>query len=141
MTRLLALAMIPMLALSACDRADPAKQAAERRAETAQADPRLPAGFTIFHGGSQVLELGMAEPPTGGKIFTYSINAPLGEVMAHYRREAEAAGMTYRGRMNGGEIMSYEARREGEGEPRSFGATALRKGEFTNITLMFDVTA
>ncbi len=141
MNRLFACAILPLILLSACDNAEPVKQAADRQAQTAQADPRLPAGFTLYHGAAAVLELDMTEPPTGGRIFTYSTDVPLNEVMAHYRREADASGMAYAGRMNGGEIMSYEARRAGEGSPRTFGATALRKGEYTNVTLMFDVTA
>jgi hypothetical protein len=140
MTKLSIVALLPLALLAACSESAQTK-ATEQRIASTQVDKRLPAGFTIFHGGSTVRELAVVEPATGGKIVTFSIDAPLNEVMAHYRREADAAGLAYAGRMNGGEIMSYEARREGEGAPRKFGATALRKGEFTNVTLMFDVTA
>ena len=137
------LALVPLLVLTACEPsapADPAKAAQQERAAMSVADPRLPTGFAIFTAGGDVQELDFSEPSTGGKIFSFSIIASPQSVVQFYEAQALAAGMTYDGRLNAGEVLSYEARKA-EGEPKTFGATATRKGEYTNVTLMFDVTS
>ena len=138
MTRLTALFAVPLLALAACSGGE-----AEKKADAppvAVADERLPDGFTLYQGRQGAAEVQESSPPTGGKIVTFSVNAPAEQIVRHYEREAEAAGLTYAGRLNAGEILSWEGRREGEGSPRTFGVTVLRKSEFSNVTLMFDVT-
>ncbi len=135
--------LLPLLLIAGCEAstpADPAKTRAEATAAVSRADPNLPAGFALFTGGTEVVELEAAEPSTGGKIVTYSITAPPREVVRFYEAQATAAGMTNAGSMNGAEILSYEARKA-EGSPRTFGVTALQKGEYTNVTLNFDVTS
>lgn len=136
------LALLPLAALTACNQtpADPAKAAAERMAEISRPDPQLPTGFPIYLGDDGAREFTVKTVPTGGKIATFSIHAKPLDVRKFYEDQAVAAGMTISGRMDAGEIVSVEARKEG-GNPRTFGATALQKGEFTNVTLMFDVTA
>lgn len=132
-------ALLPLLLVAACGPTqdeEPAPKVAMSRA-----DPSLPPGFTLYTGGGDVLELASSEPETGGKVVTWSITGEAEEVIRHYQRESIAAGMRYAGRLNGGEILSYEARRPGEGTPQTFSATVLRKGQYTNITLNFDVTA
>lgn len=139
----LCLALIaPLALLGACNQtpADPAKAAAERVAEVSRADPQLPDGFPIFLGEDGARELVVKAVPTGGKIVTFSIHARPLDVRKFYEDRATAAGMTISGRLDAGEIVSVEARKP-DGSPRTFGATALQKGEFTNVTLMFDVTA
>jgi hypothetical protein len=103
-------------------------------------DERLPAGFPIYMGtGDGAKEVALMEPPTGGKIMTFSIVARPMDVRNFYEERATAAGMTISGRLDAADIVSVEATKPG-GTPHSFGATATRKGEFTNVTLMFDVT-
>lgn len=139
---LLTLAVLPLLALAACNQTpeDPATVAREAVAAASRVDPRLPAGFPIYLGsGEGAREVTLMSPPTGGKIMTFSIVAKPLDVRQFYEDRATAAGMTIAGRMDAGEIVSVEARHEG-GTPRTFGATALQKGEYTNVTLMFDVT-
>lgn len=135
-------ALLPFAVLAACNEppADPVKAAAERVGEVSRPDPQLPDGFPIFLGDDGAREFTVKDVPTGGKIATFSIHAKPLDVRKFYEDRATAAGMTISGRLDAGEIVSVEARKEG-GNPRTFGATALRKGEFTNVTLMFDVTA
>jgi hypothetical protein len=138
MNRLTALFALPLFALAACSGGE-----AEKKADVppvAVADERLPDGFTLYQGQQGAIEVQESSPPTGGKIITFSVNAPAEQIVRHYEREAEAAGLAYAGRLNAGEILSWEGRREGEGSPRTFGVTALRKSEYSNVTLMFDVT-
>lgn len=106
-----------------------------------RSDPALPAGFTLYTGGGDIVGYTASEPETGGTVVTWSLVAQPNTVIRHYEAEALAAGLTYAGRLNGGEILSYEARRNGEGVPKTFSATVLKKGEYTNVTLNFDVTA
>ena len=133
------IAQLPLLLIAACGPTagdEPApKQAVSRT------DPALPAGFTVYLGSDGTREFTVSEPDTGGTVVTWAMIADPTEIIRHYEREALASGMTYAGKLNGGEIISYEARREGEGNPRTFSATVLRKGEYTNVTLNFDVTA
>lgn len=134
--------LLPLLLVAACDGStagNAGKAEASSTRPVSRADPRLPAGFTLFTGGTDVVELEVGEPSTGGKIFTYSITTPPREVIRFYERQAAAAGMSDAGSMNGAEILSYEARKA-EGAPRTFGVTALQKGTYTNVTLNFDVT-
>ena len=135
------LALVPLVALAACNQtpADPAKAAAERVAAESRADPRLPAGFPIYLGSDGARDFELKDIPTGGKIATFSIIAKPLDVRAFYQARAIAAGMTITGRLDAGEIVSVEAAKEG-GTPATFGATALQKGEYTNVTLMFDAT-
>lgn len=139
MTRLTAALAVPLLALAACSGGDAEKKQADAP-PVAVADERLPDGFTLYQGRQGAAEVQESSPQTGGKIITFSVNAPAEQIIRHYEREAEAAGLTYAGRLNAGEILSWEGRREGEGSPRTFGVTVLRKSEFSNVTLMFDVT-
>jgi hypothetical protein len=138
MTRLLAVVAVPLFALAACSGGEVEKQADAR--PVAVADERLPDGFTLYQVQQDALEVQESSPPTGGKIITFSVIAPAEQILRHYEREAEAAGLAYAGRLNAGEILSWEGRREGEGTPRTFGVTVLRKSEYSNVTLMFDVT-
>jgi hypothetical protein len=136
------LLLLPLLAVAACGPsapADPVKAAEEQRAAMSIPDPRLPAGFAIYTAGGAIQELDVAEPETGGKVVTFSVVAPPQNILRFYEEQATAAGMSVAGRYNGGEVLSYEARKA-EGEPRTFGATATRKGEYTNVVLNFDVT-
>lgn len=135
-------AILPLVLVAACNQTpqDPAKAAAEKMAEVSRPDPQLPDGFPIFLGVDGAREFAVREVESGGKIATFSIHARPMAVRQFYEERAKAAGMTIAGRMDGGEIVSVEARRA-EGNPKTFGATALRKGEFTNVTLMFDVTS
>ncbi|MFM9978888.1 MAG: hypothetical protein ACKVOP_12705 [Sphingomonadaceae bacterium] len=137
------LALVPLLILNACGPsapADPVKAAQAERAAMSVADPRLPTGFSIFTGGGgDVQELDFAEPSTGGKIFSFSVIAPPQNILRFYEEQSTAVGMAVDGRYNGGEVLSYEARKA-EGEPKTFGVTATRKGEYTNVVLNFDVT-
>ena len=136
------LALVPLLILAACvpaAPADPVKAAQAQRAAVSMPDPRLPAGFAIFTNGGEVQELDFAEPQTGGTIVSFSIIAPPQNILRFYEEQSTAVGMAVDGRYNGGEVLSYEARKA-EGEPKTFGVTATRKGEYTNVVLNFDVT-
>jgi hypothetical protein len=134
--RLIALA--PLLLLAACGSSG--TEDAAPKQPVSRTDPALPAGFTVYLGTDGTREFAVSRPETGGLVATWTVIAEPEEVIRHYQRESLNAGMRYAGRLNGGEILSYEARRQGEGTPKTFSATVLRKGEYTNITLNFDVT-
>lgn len=134
------IALLPLLVLAACSPSGTGEDAAPKAAMS-RPDPALPSGFTLYTAGGNILDYAATEPDTGGKVVTYSLIAPLDEVYRHYERESEAAGMTYAGRLNAGELLSYESRRSGPGVPRTFSATVLKKGQYTNVTLNFDVTS
>lgn len=143
MTRLTA-AILPALLLAACGPsapADPAREAAQRRANVSQADPRLPTGFAIYRGEvGDVREFQIA-PAGEGQIATFSVIGRPETIRRFYEEQAVAAGMQVIGRVSTGDFMSVDARRQGAGNPHTFSMAAVHKGEYTNVTLMFNVTA
>lgn len=142
MTRLVA-TLISALLLTACEPsapADPAREAAQHRANVSQADPRMPTGFTIYRGEvGDVREFQIA-PAGNGQIATFSVIGRPGTIRTFYEDQAVAAGMQVIGRVSTGDFMSVDARRPGAGNPHSFSMAAVHKGEYTNVTLMFNVT-
>ncbi len=149
MTRHVCLLFATLLALSGCGPApsdppvDPVKAAAARRANMSITDPRIPSGFTIYSGNSgQVREFKILPVAAGqpGKVATFSVIGQPQVIRDFYEAQAVAAGMTVIGRVHAGELMSVDARRDGEGSPHTFSAMAVKKGQHTNVTLQFDVT-
>ena len=133
---------LPAMLLCACgsEPGTSTRTATETAATMSRPDDRLPSGFPIYMGtGDGAKEVTVMEPPTGGKIMTFSSVARPMDVRNFYEERAVAAGMTICGRLDAADIVSVDATKPG-GPPHSFGATATRKGEFTNVTLMFDVT-
>lgn len=137
-------ALVPALLLVGCDAppaADPAREAALHRAHVSQADPRMPAGFTIYRGEvGDVREFQIA-PADSGQIATFSVIGRPGTIRQFYEDQAVAAGMQVIGRVSTGDFMSVDARRQGPAKPHTFSAMAVHKGEYTNVTLVFDVTS
>ncbi|MEQ1726125.1 MAG: hypothetical protein ABL882_09395 [Sphingopyxis sp.] len=142
MARLI-VAILPALFVTACGPstpADPAREAAQHRANISQADPRMPTGFTIYRGEvGDVREFQIA-PAGNGQIATFSVIGRPGTIRTFYEEQAVAAGMQVIGRVSTGDFMSVDARAQGAGNPHSFSMAAVHKGEYTNVTLMFNVT-
>ncbi|MEQ1687941.1 MAG: hypothetical protein ABL874_05160 [Sphingopyxis sp.] len=139
----LAVLLAPALLLAACGPstpADPAREAAQHRANVSQADPRMPTGFTIYRGEvGDVREFQIA-PAGDGQIATFSVIGRPDTIRRFYEDQAVAAGMQVIGRVSTGDFMSVDARRAGAGNPHTFSMAAVHKGEYTNVTLMFNVT-
>lgn len=122
--------------------ADPAKAAAARRAAVSLADPRMPGNFPIYVGQSgQVREFRASDaiPGQPGRVISYSVIGRPDIVRDFYEDHAETVGMTVEGRVSSVDFMSVDARRTATGSPRTFSAMAVKKGEYTNVTLQFDV--
>ena len=122
---------------------DPAKTAEARRANVSITDPRMPEGFTIYVGETgrvQEFQIAAAGEGIPGRIATFSVLARPNRVRDFYEAQAVARGMDIVGRVNANEVVSVDARQSGEGTPHTFGAMAVKKGQYTNVTLMFDVT-
>ncbi|MEQ1509342.1 MAG: hypothetical protein ABL909_02940 [Sphingopyxis sp.] len=138
-----ATALIPAMLLAACGPAAPAdlvKQAEQRRANVSQTDPRMPNGFAIYRGEvGDVREFQIA-PAGEGQIATFSVIGRPETIRRFYEDQAVAAGMQVIGRVSTGDFMSVDARRQGAGAPHTFSMAAVHKGEYTNVTLMFNVT-
>ena len=143
MARIIA-ALLPIALLSACGPsapANPAQEAAQHRANVSQADPRMPTGFAIYRGEvGDVREFQIA-PAGDGQIATFSVIGRPETIRRFYEEQAVAAGMQVVGRVSTGDFMSVDARRTGAGNPHTFSMAAVHKGEYTNVTLMFNVTA
>ncbi len=135
-------AMMAATMLAGCNERSASNQTAQRAQAVSRADPRLPGGFPIYLGSAgQVRAFEVMETRQGGKIATFSVQAEPKDVIAFYETAARNAGLSYAGRFETDAQASYEARRtSGDARPRTFGATAQRKSEWANVTLMFDVT-
>ncbi len=136
------------VALAACGSggggtpADPAKAAADRRASVSLTDPRMPANFPIYVGQTgQVREFQASDaiPGQPGRVISYSVIGRPDIIRDFYKDYAESVGMTVEGRVSSADFMSVDARRSGTGSPRTFSAMAVKKAEYTNVTLQFDV--
>lgn len=136
---LLPLLLGAALLLPACDSpafrgpADPVVEAGL----TGAADERLPEGFTLANGQGGVRDLSISEE-NRVTIAAFATVAPPRAIIAFYRSEAEAAGMTYAGRVDAADMITLRMAKA-DGDPYSIAITALRRGEFTNVTLMFNV--
>ncbi len=132
-----------LLLLAACQPsapADPAKADAAARAAQSRADPRIPGGIPIFLGRTgQITEFEIMDAGQG-KIATYSVVARPWDIRDFYEAEGKARGYEVIGRVNGGMFQSVDMRRLNGPAPRTFSAMAVHKGEYTNVTLNFDVT-
>jgi hypothetical protein len=137
---LVALASLPVMVLSGCNiggSETPAQQQQRQQALT-RPDSNLPAGFDLYVGRGEVREFAVGTQGEG-KIISYSIIADPRDIVQHYERQATAAGMTYAGRVDGGENLSYDFTHRGA-TPHSMSVNTLKKGEYTNVSLYFDVT-
>lgn len=120
--------------------ADPAKAEASARAAQSRADPRIPGGIPIFLGRTgQITEFEIMDAGQG-KIATYAVIAQPWDVRNFYEADGLARGYEVIGRVNGGLFQSVDMRRLNGPAPRTFSAMAVHKGEYTNVTLNFDVT-
>ncbi len=132
--------------------ADPAKAASAERAAQSRTDPRLPAGFSIYLGDDGRARDFSVAAAADGQIVTFSIIAKPIDVARFYEAQAVAAGLQVTGRVDAGDLANVDAHVPRTGpqsaengvqtrtKPRSFGAVAVNKGEFTNVSLSFDVT-
>jgi hypothetical protein len=139
--RVAVLSILAAASLSACDLGGAGERAEAEREMAASlrgvADERLPDGFTLVNGRGGIRDLAIS---TEGNtiIASFATIATPRAVTNHYRREAEAAGMTYAGQLEATDMISTNYQRE-DPRPRTLSASALQKGEFTNITLSFDI--
>lgn len=136
-------AILPALLLTACGPstpANPAQEEAKHRANVSQADPRMPTGFTIYRGEVSAVREFQIAPAGNGQIATFSVIGRPSTIRTFYEDQAIAAGLQVIGRVSTGDFMSVDARRQGAGNPHTFSMAAVHKGEYTNVTLMFNVT-
>jgi hypothetical protein len=131
-----------VLSLTACDLGGAGERAEAERQVAASirgiADERLPEGFTIANGRGDVRDLSVSS--TGNTtIAAYATIGSPRAILQHYRREAEAAGMTYAGQMEAPDMIVTNYRRA-DPRPRTLSVAALQKGEFTNVTLSFGIS-
>ena len=120
---------------------DPVKAAAAERASLSRADPRMPGGFPIFLGPTgEVREFEIMPAGANGQIATFSVVARPWTIREFYEEEGVARGYEVIGRVNGGMFQSIDLRKVGEGTPHTVSVLAVHKGEYTNVTVNFDVT-
>ncbi len=105
---------------------------------SAFADGRLPQGFTLANGRGGIRDLSVDATPNRSTVVAFATIAPPRAITAYYRREAEAAGMTYAGQMDAGDMLATNFRRA-DPYPRTFSVNASQRGAFTNVTLVFDL--
>jgi len=138
---LLALAL-PVMLLAGCQPGgDPQKAAAEHLAEVSRADPRIPAGFKLYIGSDGAHDFSIHDAGRG-KIATWAVTDRPHDVTRYYEDEAVAAGFEVIGRVDAGDLTSLDVRtKDADAAHRhTMSVMAADKGEFTNITLMYDVT-
>ena len=99
----------------------------------ANADIDLPAGFTIYPGADVTSTTALTGNDGQGAMVMMSSEASPADMMAHYRKQAEAAGIEIQMEMKSGET-SVIAGESPDGVSFTFNATP--NGAVTNGTLM-----
>ena len=120
------------------DRERQGSDRATAAAAQGRADARLPQGFTLIEGSGGIRDLSVAEAEGGGKNVAFATIVPPRDAIAFYEAQGSALGMIVAGRMTASDMIALNMQRE-TGSPRRFSVTASQKGEFTNISLMFDI--
>jgi hypothetical protein len=131
--------MAPLLA--ACDLGGAGERAEAEKSVAASIrgviDERLPDGFTLANGRGGIRDLSVSTTGNVSVVAFATVASPRA-IMTHYRREAEAAGMTYAGQMEAADMIATNYRRDNP-RPRTLSVAALQKGAFTNVTLSFGI--
>jgi hypothetical protein len=84
-------------------------------------DPRLPEGFTLATGRGGARDLAVTGEAGGDQVITYATIGSPRIVTQFYRLEATAAGMTYAGQMDAGDMIATNFARA-TGAPRRLSA-------------------
>lgn len=72
-------------------------------------DTEFPAGFTLYRGASVTNTASMSGSNDDGRMIGIESEDPVGDVIAHYRREIEAAGYEVKAEMNAGGMRMMSA--------------------------------
>ena len=116
--------------LTADARAADGKTASVRSGRDVDVD--LPEGFALYPGAEVLSNASVAGAEGTGAMITMTTADPAEEVMAYYRRQAEAAGVTIGTTMSSGDTHMIA----GEGtEGTAFSANATRQGDQTTVIL------
>ena len=121
----------------------PGKAAPTQREQLSQENAELPQGMRLFSGQSNNVTEFDSRPAGefGGKIITYSTIGMPWTVREFYETEGTRNGMQVVGRVSAGAVQSVDLRRmEGDAKPHTFSVQAVHKSEYTNVTIMIDVT-
>lgn len=130
-------AMAPML--SACELGGGERTVAppDTSALAGTVDPRLPEGFSLATGEGGVRDLAVSGEPGGDQVITWATVGSPRIVTQFYRQEATAAGMTYAGQLDAGDMIATNFART-TGSPRRLSVSVTDEGAFMNISLTFN---
>ncbi len=135
---LVAIAML-MPAMAACDLGGGERPTAPPDTSdlSATVDPRLPTGFSLATGRGGVRDLAVSEAMDGVQVVTFATVGSPRIVTQFYRQQATAAGMTYAGQMDAGDMIATNFART-VGTPKRMSISVSDEGEFVNISLTFN---
>lgn len=102
-----------------------------------EANARLPAGFTPYPGAK--MTGGMTAKGADGVesgLASFEVKGRAADVIAHFRKQAEAAGMKISGEVSGGGTMMFGAEKPGEGKG-GVQVTATQSDDMVNGTVTY----
>lgn len=95
-------------------------------------DVNLPDGFAIYPGAEVISNMNVAAADGTGSMITMTSNDPAEEVIAYYRRQAEAAGVTIGMSMTSGETHMIGGE---DADGTAFSANATTQDDQTTVIL------
>ncbi|WP_077148857.1 hypothetical protein [Sphingopyxis sp. KK2] len=98
---------------------------------------KLPKGFTPYPGAT--MTGGMAATGPGGEqsgMASFEVKGQAADVIAHYRKQAEAAGLKVASEVKAGDMMMFSAEPAGGGKS-GVHVTATQAGDTVNGTVTF----
>ena len=91
-------------------------------------DARLPAGLTPYPGSKMTGGFAGSSDGKQGGLASFEVKAKAAEVVAHYRRQIEAAGLKVKSEMNAGDTIIIGAEKPGD-DKTTIQVTATQEGD------------
>ena len=99
-------------------------------------DAKLPAGLTPYPGSKMTGGFAGASDGKQGGLASFEVKAKAAEVVAHYRRQIEAAGLKVKSEMNAGDTIIIGAEKPGD-EKTTIQVTATQEGDMVQGAITY----
>ena len=100
------------------------------------ANARLPAGFTAYPGARMTGGMSASGKDGESGMASFEVKGQAADVIAHFRKQAEAAGLKVSSEVKAGDMMMFSAEK-GEGGKGGVQVTATQAGDTVNGTVTY----
>lgn len=100
------------------------------------ANAKLPAGFTLYPGAKVTGGMTASGKDGDSGLASFEVKGQAADVIAHYRKQAEAAGLKVSSEIKAGDTMMFGAEKP-DGGKGGVQVTATQAGDMVNGTLSY----